>query len=145
PKASRMLKRYKFVLELEFPGDLEVQSEMLMETIPDAIHECDARHRLLPGVPPPPSGERLIGSAISLDGIEHKSDPLANMRKKELPHGFSASEKERDEIVDLSLAIDRHVDALRDAQAALWDAYHQMVLAEDDGALAKALRSGKKT
>jgi hypothetical protein len=135
---------YKFDLTLEFPEDLDVRSDVLLKTIVDAIHAYDTQKRLLPGSPVPACGERLIGSSIGSTGYEGTRNRIASSERLDMPKGYHASSEEADEIIRLSVAIDRRVEELEDVQAELWQRYEPMVLAVDDAEITKLRKASAR-
>lgn len=77
-RKTPMVQKYKMHLELEFPEEVNVTGEILMETVVDAIFDYDSRNRLILGEPLPTRGERLIGTArVGTLGSSFGAPPLS--------------------------------------------------------------------
>lgn len=115
-------------LEVTFAPGVKVNAEELLETVPDALWLHDSRNRLLPGVPPGPKGERIIGTAIKVEKVEQEIDLVWRVSQKpfDKPEGWDATEQERSTIVDVSGAIETAIEELRELQAGLWEHYERL-------------------
>jgi hypothetical protein len=115
-------------LEITFAPGVKVDTEELLETVPDALWVHDHRKRLLPGVALSLKGERLIGTSIKVEKVEQQIDRIwrVNQMPFEKPESWDATDEECSTIIDVSNATETAVEELRELQAGLWDHYEKM-------------------
>ena len=123
-----------FDLELTFPSEIGASADALLETIVEAIYLHDSQNRLLPGIPMPRSGERLVGSAIRL--VKREIAPAAFRRPPassgEPSLGMKVSGKTLQAMLQASLRVDSAIEDLREAQASLWVVHNELLLVEHE-------------
>lgn len=144
PNHFPLVEKFTFEIELTFPEEVEADSNVLMETIADAIRDYDFRNRLLPGKRLPRSGERLIGTAICLQKRATEPDRIPKVDDKDMPLGFHKSGRQSKEVIEFSGEIDDRVEKLRQAQEDLWTAFNEASFARTEEAYSRAERKLKR-
>lgn len=115
---------HKFALEIElsFSEESRPTFDLLVEGIQDSLFEADNNHRLVPGMPLPSSGERLVGMIITLKGVSREECAVGREDREPIPR-WEEGEDLRSKLLWHSIAIDREIENLRADQSDIWKGY----------------------